>query len=92
MSFLILLSPGKDDDTKSLGGVMIQEFIPEIQTTGELSLVFIRGKYSHTVCKLPKEGDFRVQGDFGGKKSQIQPDPEVSSFSICSLFCSFSSS
>ena len=46
---------------------MVQEFLPEIQATGEWSLVFIGGEYSHSVRKLPAAGDFRVQTQFGGR-------------------------
>ena len=48
------------------GPAMVQEFIPEILSAGELSLVFIGGRYSHSVIKRPSPGDFRVQWQFGG--------------------------
>jgi hypothetical protein len=35
--------------------------MPEITEFGELSMFFFGGKYSHSVKKLPKVGDFRVQ-------------------------------
>jgi glutathione synthase/RimK-type ligase-like ATP-grasp enzyme len=47
-------------------GVLIQEFVPEVVTEGELSLVYLAGEYSHAVRKRPAAGDFRVQERFGG--------------------------
>ncbi len=47
-------------------GIMIQPFLPEILTEGELSLLFFDGEFSHAVCKRPKAGDYRVQFSFGG--------------------------
>ena len=47
-------------------GSMLQAFVPEISTNGELSLIFIDGRFSHAVSKRPADGDFRVQSDFGG--------------------------
>jgi len=47
-------------------GSILQAFVPEIQTHGELSLMFIAGRFSHAVLKRPAAGDFRVQSEFGG--------------------------
>lgn len=47
--------------------VLVQEFLPQIQTEGEWSLMFFGGKYSHAVRKVPKGQDFRVQSEFGGQ-------------------------
>jgi glutathione synthase/RimK-type ligase-like ATP-grasp enzyme len=47
-------------------GLLVQPFLPEIMTGGELSLLFFDGVYSHAVCKRPKAGDYRVQFQFGG--------------------------
>ncbi len=48
------------------GDVIVQSFVKEIATSGELSLVFFDGVYSHAARKLPRQGDFRVQTDHGG--------------------------
>ncbi|GAA4391635.1 hypothetical protein [Hymenobacter koreensis] len=45
---------------------LVQPFVPQIQTTGEWSLIFFGGELSHTVLKTPKSGDFRVQHYLGG--------------------------
>lgn len=62
---------GVEDDTPfadllAEGDVLVQPFIDEVATDGEWSLVFFGGEYSHAVVKRPREGDFRVQNDFGG--------------------------
>lgn len=51
------------------GDFIIQKFIPEIQTEGEISLLFFNKQYSHAIIKKPVDGDFRVQSQFGGKYS-----------------------
>jgi hypothetical protein len=53
-------------DLLSRTGTIVQEFAPEIQQTGEWSLVFFHKKYSHSMLKQPKSGDFRVQSEWGG--------------------------
>lgn len=45
--------------------VLLQEYFPEIESTGELSLVYLGGKFSHAVEKLPRHGEFRVQAHLG---------------------------
>lgn len=54
--------------------LLIQPFMPEIQEQGEISLLFFEGKYSHSVLKKPKNGDFRIQSQFGGQYSAYSPD------------------
>lgn len=54
------------DDLLRAGGVMIQKFIEEVQTRGEWSFVFFDKKFSHAVLKRARDGDFRVQNNFGG--------------------------
>ena len=48
------------------GDVIVQTFVEEIASSGELSLVFFGGAYSHAARKVPRQGDFRVQLDHGG--------------------------
>lgn len=45
---------------------LLQPFIKEIETEGEWSFIFFNGKYSHSVLKKPRSGDFRVQHCYGG--------------------------
>ena len=46
--------------------MMIQEFVPEVQSDGEWSLTFAGLEFTHAVHKAPKAGDFRVQEEHGG--------------------------
>lgn len=48
------------------GGVLVQEFVPEVMSAGELSLVYVAGQFSHAVRKRAAAGEFRVQERFGG--------------------------
>ncbi len=59
------------------GGVIVQEFAPEIQTQGEWSFLFFNKTYSHAVLKQPKSGDFRVQRSYGGTVSLGVPQPAL---------------
>jgi glutathione synthase/RimK-type ligase-like ATP-grasp enzyme len=65
------------DDILSDRGVLVQPFLPEIQTGGELSILFFDGVYSHAVCKKPKPGDYRVQFQFGGTNENVEVEPEL---------------
>jgi glutathione synthase/RimK-type ligase-like ATP-grasp enzyme len=49
--------------------MLIQVFQKNIIVSGEISIMIINGKYSHSVLKHAKDGDFRVQDDFGGTVS-----------------------
>jgi glutathione synthase/RimK-type ligase-like ATP-grasp enzyme len=55
------------------GPFLVQEFIPEIESNGEISFIYIDGAYSHAVLKRPTAGDFRVQKDFGGSAEPLVP-------------------
>lgn len=59
------------------GGVIVQEFAPEVQTHGEWSFLFFNKVYSHAVLKQPKTGDFRVQRNYGGTVSLGVPEPAL---------------
>jgi glutathione synthase/RimK-type ligase-like ATP-grasp enzyme len=45
---------------------MAQPFLPEIESGGEWSFLFLNGKFSHHLLKRAKPGDFRVQHYLGG--------------------------
>lgn len=57
--------------------IIIQKFMSEIKSTGEMSFIYFNKVYSHTVIKTAKDGDFRVQKNFGGETKQIEPSPEL---------------
>jgi len=46
--------------------LLFQEFLNNIITQGEISIILIAGKHTHAVRKMAKKGDFRVQDDHGG--------------------------
>jgi glutathione synthase/RimK-type ligase-like ATP-grasp enzyme len=53
--------------------LLVQPFMPEIQTMGEISLLFFAGVFSHAVLKKPIGADFRVQVQFGGQYQAYVP-------------------
>lgn len=61
-------------------GALIQEFVPEIRSRGEISMVYAGGSFSHAVAKRARQGDFRVQKDFGGVVEVITPSPDLLAF------------
>jgi glutathione synthase/RimK-type ligase-like ATP-grasp enzyme len=52
---------------------LIQPFLPEIQTLGEWSLIYLGGEYSHAVHKLPAPGQFLVHAERGGSLRFTEP-------------------
>jgi glutathione synthase/RimK-type ligase-like ATP-grasp enzyme len=54
------------DSLAFAGTVIAQPFMNRIITSGELSLAFIGGRFSHAVRKRPARGEFRVQERLGG--------------------------
>jgi glutathione synthase/RimK-type ligase-like ATP-grasp enzyme len=67
----------KLEELLASSGALVQPFLPEIQTGGEWSLIFLGGKFSHAVLKKPKEGDFRVQQELGGSADPAVPPPDL---------------
>jgi glutathione synthase/RimK-type ligase-like ATP-grasp enzyme len=57
--------------------LLVQEFMPQIQTLGETSFIFFNKKFSHAVNKKPVEGDFRVQSLFGGIYTLVHPSQDL---------------
>ncbi|MEM6719604.1 MAG: hypothetical protein AAF611_09830 [Bacteroidota bacterium] len=60
--------------------MMLQPFMHQIVTKGEISLMVMNGKYTHAILKQAKKGDFRVQDDFGGSVHEYQASPEEIAF------------
>ncbi len=56
---------------------LVQQFIPEIQSQGEISFIYLDGHYSHAVLKRPAHGDFRVQQEHGGSAELFLPTANV---------------
>jgi glutathione synthase/RimK-type ligase-like ATP-grasp enzyme len=59
------------------GEIIVQKFVDDILTEGELSLIFFNKQFSHAIQKKPKAGDFRVQTQFGGSSVSIDPSKDV---------------
>ncbi|MAW21796.1 MAG: hypothetical protein CMD16_05330 [Flavobacteriales bacterium] len=53
--------------------MLFQEFLNNITSNGEISLIMIGGQYTHAVKKIAKKGDFRVQDDHGGSVEVYNP-------------------
>ena len=60
--------------------MLLQEFQEHIITKGELSFMVFGGKYSHAILKRAKQGDFRVQDDFGGTVHSYSASTEEKKF------------
>jgi glutathione synthase/RimK-type ligase-like ATP-grasp enzyme len=56
------------------GDVIVQKFMDEVPEHGELSLIFFNKIFSHAILKKAKQGDFRVQAQFGGTTEIISPN------------------
>jgi len=67
-------------DLISKEAMMLQPFQYNIVDKGEISLVLIDGKHTHSVLKIAKSGDFRVQDDFGGTVQEYNPSKEEIAF------------
>lgn len=71
--------------------MMLQEFQENIYKKGEIALMIFGGKYSHAVLKMAKEGDFRVQDDFGGTLHAHTPNQqEIEIAEACIRACPIS--
>jgi glutathione synthase/RimK-type ligase-like ATP-grasp enzyme len=57
--------------------MLVQEYVPEIATSGEWSLIFAGRELTHAVSKLPKSGDFRVQEERGGRHRAAEAPAEA---------------
>ena len=59
-------SPGDGIDDGPPGPAMIQPYLPAIETSGEVSLIYLAGAFSHAIRKRPQPGEFRVQPEYRG--------------------------
>lgn len=55
------------------GTALVQPMLESIRTAGETSLVWIDGAWSHAVRKVPTRGDIRVQTEWGGVYTVVEP-------------------
>ncbi len=71
--------------------MLFQEYLKNITTQGEISLIMIAGKYTHAVKKTAKKGDFRVQDDHGGTVEKYNATIEEIKFGeLCLEMCPYS--
>lgn len=56
---------------------MVQPFMADIINEGEFSLFYFDGQYSHAILKTPKDNDFRVQEEHGGRLKAITPEAKL---------------
>lgn len=72
-----ILNPDNINSITSKGNWLLQPFLPEIQSEGEISMIFFANEFSHSIIKKPTAGDFRVQKQFGGQYLPYEPQPEL---------------
>ncbi len=65
--------------------MILQPFLYDIAKRGELSLMVIGGNYTHSVLKVAKKGDFRVQDSFGGTVKVHTPTQEEINLAIATV-------
>lgn len=56
--------------------VMLQPFMEEVVEHGELSLVFVDGRFEHAARKRAGPGEFRTQEEWGGWIEPARAEPE----------------
>jgi glutathione synthase/RimK-type ligase-like ATP-grasp enzyme len=69
-------SPGEAPVGGPEGPAMIQPYLPEIERSGEVSMIFFASAFSHAISKRPQPGDFRVQPEFDGIIAAHRPGPD----------------
>jgi glutathione synthase/RimK-type ligase-like ATP-grasp enzyme len=55
------------------GDVLVQPYLDTIESRGETSLVVVDGVVLYAVVKMPSDGDFRVQPQYGGYERLADP-------------------
>lgn len=60
--------------------MLVQEYQNSISEKGEVSYMVFGGKFTHAVIKKAKDGDFRVQDNFGGTVHDYSPTAEEIEF------------
>jgi glutathione synthase/RimK-type ligase-like ATP-grasp enzyme len=52
--------------------LVLQPYLDNVESFGETSGIFFAGQYSHGTRKIPVQGDFRVQDDYGASDYPYQ--------------------
>ena len=63
-------------------GMMVQPYLSSVEEVGELSALFLGGRFSHAVRKVPQPGDYRVQDDFGAKDFPVELSPSQMALAV----------
>ena len=59
---------------EALGKAMlVQPFLSSVASEGEYSIMLFDGRFSHSIVKRPKAGDYRVQPHLGGTELPCEP-------------------
>jgi glutathione synthase/RimK-type ligase-like ATP-grasp enzyme len=53
--------------------LMLQEYVPEIRTAGQVSYVFIGGDFAHATRHRPRAGEFRINSRFQPERTVMVP-------------------
>ncbi|MCP4092443.1 MAG: hypothetical protein GY747_03250 [Planctomycetes bacterium] len=56
--------------------MQLQPYLEQVETRGEESMLFVDGRYAHSVRKVPLPGDYRVQDDHGASDEPFQHSAE----------------
>ncbi len=57
--------------------LLAQPLARAVLEEGEYSLFYFNGAHSHTISKTPRDGDFRVQEEYGAEIRRITADAEL---------------
>ena len=61
--------------------MLVQAYLPTIESAGETSLLYFGGRFSHAVNKRPVPGEFRIQEEFGGLYALV-PEPDAGALAL----------
>lgn len=81
-SRLHLLGPdagGEEEAIRDLGdrAYLAQPFVSGVVEDGEYSLFYFGGEHSHSILKSPRDADFRVQEEHGGRIRAVRAGPDL---------------
>ncbi|MBS0201146.1 MAG: transporter [Proteobacteria bacterium] len=75
------LKRGGDFVASSGVEMLVQPYLPTIESDGETSLLYFGGRLSHAVNKRPPDGEFRVQEQYGGLY-RVLPKPPAGALEL----------
>lgn len=67
----------KIDRLLSKSDIIVQPLMKEVINQGEYSFMFFNKKFSHTMLRSPKKGDFRTNYHEGGIETKAQPSDNL---------------